>query len=280
MRDMREVLDHLSHFPAIADHLLTLRREMHFIAAASPSASLVREWHAHGYSASRYLPLSLSPILEGLVITAGVAVGWHRAPSDFDLPPSLGHGDNRFLMGQLIHVTKEYDGLNWTADTLDIHTIGHLAACALISANFSRRLNLIAAVPSSRGTNSLPFLIAKDISFLTRIHYAPDDALGFARHIEPVKETNDYWQKRAMLHKSMNGNGALFHGRHVLLVDDVCRSGATFHEAARACVQAGAASVAVLAVSKTFKFQRIPDHESAHIRHSALTTSPGGHLGS
>jgi hypothetical protein len=277
---MREVLDHLSNFPAIADHLETLRREMNFMGHESPSASLVREWHPYGYSASRYLPLSLRPILEGLVINAGVAVGWHRAPSAIALSPAMGHGDNRLLMGHLIHVTKEYDGLSWAVDTLDIHTIGHLAACALTSVNFAPRLDLIAAVPSSRGTNLLPFLIAKDISFLTRIRHAPSDTLFFARLVEPIKETNDYWQKRAMLHMSIKGEGSILLGRHVLLVDDVCRSGATFHEAARACIQAGAASVAVLAVSKTFKFQRIPDPESTQIRHSALTQYPDGPLGS
>ncbi len=177
-------------------------------------------------------------------------------------------------------MTKEYDELSWSADTLDIHTIGHLSACALTSANFARKLDLIAAVPSSRNTNSLPFRIAKDMSFLTRIRYAPNDALHFARSVQPMKVANDYWQKRATLHMSVKGERTIFLGHHVLLVDDVCRSGATFHEAARACVQAGAASVSVLAMSKTFKFQQIPDHESVQIRHSALTTSPGGHLGS
>ncbi len=75
MRDMHEVLDHLSNFPAIADHLETLRREMHFMAAVAPNTSLVREWCSYGESAHRYLPLSPSPILDRLVISALIIFG-------------------------------------------------------------------------------------------------------------------------------------------------------------------------------------------------------------
>lgn len=240
---------------------------MRFMASDSPSASLVREWRRYGLHASRYLPLSLRPLLIGSAITAGVAVGWHRAPSSVELPPMMGRYDNRFLMGQLIHAAKEYDELSWATDIEDVHTIGHLAACALTSTNFARRVDLIAAVPSSRGTNSLPYQIAKDVGFLTRIRYAPAESIVFRRHIPQVKEINAYWEKRDLLHGSMTASPGTFRGSNLLFVDDVCRSGATFHEAARASIEAGAASVAVLAVSKTFEFQRIPERPSSRTAH-------------
>ncbi len=60
--------------------------------------------------------------------------------------------------------------------------------------------------------------------------------------------------------------------RNVLLVDDVCRTGATFHECARACHGAGAARVTVLAASKTWDFQRIPNESERF--HGPWTAQP------
>ncbi len=47
--------------------------------------------------------------------------------------------------------------------------------------------------------------------------------------------------------------GYLLEGRHVLLVDDVMTSGATFHAAALACHEAGADAVSVLALARVAK---------------------------
>lgn len=69
-----------------------------------------------------------------------------------------------------------------------------------------------------------------------------------------------------MLDGSMATDRACMAGRHVLIVDDVCRSGATLRECAAACRRAGASSGAVLTVSKTWRFQRLPDA----IRHPDL----------
>jgi len=42
-------------------------------------------------------------------------------------------------------------------------------------------------------------------------------------------------------------------GRHILLVDDVMTSGATFAAAAEACLAAGAANVSVVALARVVK---------------------------
>lgn len=258
-----ERLQHLSHFPIVAGQLAMLRQELAHLANVSPHATLVRTWAAYGMGAMRYLPLSLMPILRGSPVNAGIAVGWHRAPFDLPLPPELEFAGGRFLMGRLIHAIKEYDDLSWTGDDTEIHAIGHLAACALLSTNMARKVDLIAAVPSSRGTNTVPFRIARDVAFLTNIRYAPATAISFSRQISQMKEIDDYWVKREALDHAMDADPEIVRGRSILIVDDVCQSGTTLHEAARACLDGGAGWVAVMAMSKTFEFQRIPAHSPA-----------------
>ena len=77
--------------------------------------------------------------------------------------------------------------------------------------------------------------------------------------VPQVKAIRDYWTRRETVDGSMAADPAAMRSRNVLLVDDVCRSGVTLHECARACRHAGAIRVNALAVSKTFEFQRIPE---------------------
>jgi adenine/guanine phosphoribosyltransferase-like PRPP-binding protein len=256
---LSDVHARLSCFPEIADRVATLRSEMTWVMYETPHARLVQLWSTYGAGTERYLPLSLAPILDRSLIDTGIAVGWHGAPLPDDAPADLGGGDNRLLMGQLVHAAKQYDNPMWSTDPEDVQTIGGLAAWALASTRFGREVDLIASVPSSRGTNALPHQVARDLAFLTGIHYAPAEAIRFEREVPQVKAIRDYWTRRETVDGSMAADPTAVRSRSVLLVDDVCRSGVTFHECARACHRAGATRVTALAVSKTFEFQHIPE---------------------
>ena len=63
-------------------------------------------------------------------------------------------------------------------------------------------------------------------------------------------------ERRKLLHASMAINPAragCVVGREVVLVDDVFTSGATFLEAARVCLEAGAKTVSVIALARAAK---------------------------
>ena len=65
-------------------------------------------------------------------------------------------------------------------------------------------------------------------------------------------------ERRKLLHASMEVNPAragCMSGREVVLVDDVFTSGATFSEAARACLEAGAKTVAVIALARAAQIE-------------------------
>lgn len=248
----------LSCFPDVVRQVETLRVEMAEVAADSPHATLVQLWCTYGAYAGRYLPLSLAPILDRSLIQEGIAVGWHSAPPHGDVPDELIDGDSRLLMGRLIHAAKQYDAPMWETDDEDIRTMGNLAAWALATTRFARQVDLIASVPSSRGSNALPHRVARDVSFLTGIRYAPADAIRFGREVPQVKEIRDHRARLEIVDGSMDADPAAVRGRSVLLLDDVCRSGTTLHEAARACYRAGASRVTALVLSKSWDFQRIP----------------------
>ena len=258
MARLSDVRSRLAAFPQIVAQIETLQVEMRRVASESPNASLVQAWCMPGYHHDTYQPLLLTPIFRDSEVGMGISVGWHRAPASMDLVADLIDHDRRFLTGRLIQAAKQYDNTAWSTYPEDVQAIGNLAAFALATARLRTVPGLIVAAPSSRRTNSLPFQIAKDVSFLTGIRYAPADTVTFQREITQIKQLNDYWEKRALLHGSMTARPDIVGDRDIVLVDDVCRTGATLRECARACVTAGAASVTVPSASKTFGFQRIP----------------------
>jgi pyrimidine operon attenuation protein/uracil phosphoribosyltransferase len=256
---LSDVRARLECFPDIVKHLRTLREEMRYAAEGAPHATMVRLWCTYGAYAERHLPLSMAPILDRSMIPAGIAVGWHSTPVLNQERSHLHDHANRLLMGRLIHAAKQYDTTSWSTDTEDIQAIGNLAAYALASTRFGQQLDLIVGVPSSRGANALPYRVAKDLAFLTGIRYAPTDTITFGRQVSQIKQIRDYWLKRELLHGAMDARADIVRNRRVVLVDDVCYSGATLHESARACHSAGASLVTALVISKSFAFQHIPD---------------------
>ncbi len=264
MGRLSDVHARLSCFPDIVRQIETLQHELAEVAADSPHATLVRYWCTYGAHAGRYLPLSLAPILDRALIHEGIAVGWHTAPPHNLVSDKLRDGENRLLMGRLIHAAKQYDAPTmWAPDDEDVRMMGSLAAWALATTRFGHKINLIVSVPSSRGINTLPNRIARDLSFLAGIPHAPTDAIHFGRTVPQVKTIRDFWARHEIIDGSMDADAAIMRGRSVLIVDDICRSGSTLHECARACFRASAESVAALAISKTWEFQRIPTGRAA-----------------
>lgn len=75
--------------------------------------------------------------------------------------------------------------------------------------------------------------------------------------VRPVRTTRQDGKSRDRRFADLDGaivpdpkRGANLSGRHVILVDDVMTSGATFSAAAEACLQAGARRIDVLALAR------------------------------
>lgn len=258
MGRLSDVHARLSCFPEVTARIATLRAEMAAVAADSPHATLVRLWCSYGAESDRYLPLSLAPILDRALIAEGIAVGWHSAPPRGDMPREIRDGDGRLLIGRLIHAAKQYDAPMWSTDSEDVQAMGSLAAWALAATRFGREVDLIVSVPSSRGTNALPHQIARDLAFLTGIRYASADAIRFGRVVPQAKTIHDVWISQEIVNGSMDADPDAVRGRAVLVIDDVCRTGTTLHEAARACFRAGARCVTALVLSKSWQYQQVP----------------------
>lgn len=258
MNRIREFASALRRDPEITAHLTTLRDEMRFMARCSRSATLVKTWSSYGLTSQKYLPLTLAPLLEPSLVHAGISVGWHVPPGYLTMPPTMHRDGNRFLMGELIYRAKSYNQQHIVVEEEQLQTFASLAICALSPSAFAQKLDLIVSMPSSRHTNNLPHRIATKMSLASDIPLAPEGALRFRRSTGQSKETHDYWTKRELLDGSMEAETAALTGRSVLIVDDICKYGATFIEAARACREAGATSASVMALSKTYTCQRIP----------------------
>ena len=97
-------------------------------------------------------------------------------------------------------------------------------------------------------------LIAQKMAHMAGINCCLDGLKKCRRTPELKEHTAE--ERRTLLHGSMAVNPARARyvaGWEVVLVDDVFTTGATFSEAARACLAAGAKSVCVIALARTAK---------------------------
>jgi predicted amidophosphoribosyltransferase len=96
--------------------------------------------------------------------------------------------------------------------------------------------------------------IAQKMAWMAGIDFCLDGLKKCRRTLELKDHTAaERWK---LLHASMVENPAragCVSGREVVLVDDVFTSGATFLEAARACLEAGAKTVSVIASARSAK---------------------------
>jgi len=116
-----------------------------------------------------------------------------------------------------------------------------------------RPTDLLVAVPlhrkreKERGYNQ-SYLLASELGHALQIP-APQNGLRRVRHTLPQVSLNmeQRWQN---VQEAFQGNPAVLGGKSVLLVDDVCTTGATLEACARAATQAGARFVWALTLAR------------------------------
>lgn len=119
--------------------------------------------------------------------------------------------------------------------------------------SLGRPADLIIAVPlhprreKARGYNQ-SYLLASEMSRAARIP-APRQALFRTRDTRPQISLNmkERWDN---VRDAFQGNPDALRGRRVLLVDDVCTTGATLEASAQAAFRAGALDVSALTVAR------------------------------
>ncbi len=97
-------------------------------------------------------------------------------------------------------------------------------------------------------------LLSRNIARLAGLDHCPD--LLIRRKHTPSQDHRDRDARFANLQNAIAAHpkrGAQIAGRHILLVDDVLTSGATFSAAAEACIAQGATGVSVLALARVAK---------------------------
>ncbi len=97
-------------------------------------------------------------------------------------------------------------------------------------------------------------LLSGNLAKLARLDHCPD--LLIRRRHTPSQEGRDRNGRFANMSDALTVHpkrAARLDGRHILLIDDVMTSGATFAAAAEACLAAGAKGVSVLALARVAK---------------------------
>lgn len=97
-------------------------------------------------------------------------------------------------------------------------------------------------------------LLARQVARATRLEFCPD--LLVRHRPTPSQEGRNREARFANMAGAVRAHPKRkekLAGRHVLVVDDVCTSGATFADSAEACLAAGAAEVSILALARVAK---------------------------
>jgi ComF family protein len=138
------------------------------------------------------------------------------------------------------------------ADGYAISAAAKLLHDALVRNNVLHKIDIITAIPArkaakkQRGYN-FPALLAKEIAQLSEKKYSPK-MLVLLRETEEQKELSA--EARAENLKGAFGARKLFPGLNVLVIDDVCATGATLNEARRT-LEERADAVFIAAFAKT-----------------------------
>jgi ComF family protein len=141
-------------------------------------------------------------------------------------------------MRKAIHAFK-YEGRYRMAQVLGARLYAELTGCAW-------PCTLITAVPlhpnrhRTRGYNQ-SMLLAHELAALARLPFHPA-ALRRVRDTRPQVGLN-YAERQMNVTDAFDAESAIVKGQHILIVDDVCTTGATLNTCAKVLVKAGAARV-------------------------------------
>ncbi len=128
--------------------------------------------------------------------------------------------------------------------------------CAVKDSGFAEQPDEIAFVPMTktdrrkRGYNQSE-LIARELHFMLGIPYRR--GLVKTRATRHQKELSEEERRTNLVGAFSAAQSARYDGKTVLIIDDVCTTGSTLSEAARALREAGAKHVYAAAFSKTHK---------------------------
>jgi predicted amidophosphoribosyltransferase len=184
-------------------------------------------------------------------ILSATAVGWHYRTNG----SLIANGHSHSTLGKLVHAAKQYGFSPATIDSLDIQRLASLLERALHETCSCLEWDVVTAVPSSRGTNQLPGLLAREVSEILGLSAFESHCINYVRVTREMKNLHSPTEKILNVQNAMIARKDLLDGKRVLIIDDVVETGITLSEAARACLGASAASVSIAALSKTLKYQ-------------------------
>jgi predicted amidophosphoribosyltransferase len=171
----------------------------------------------------------LEPIILPGPWSLGIALGMHAEE---------GEGAERSAIGALL---------------VDFKYAGHRALARVVA---PWRPEVVVHVPSTRRSSFEPACeLARAAARALRVRCLPH-FITRTRTIRPQKDLTSLSEKKENVREAFRARRPeLVKGRRVLIVDDVYDSGATLEETWRAVREAGAAEIAVAAVTRT-RFQR------------------------
>lgn len=134
------------------------------------------------------------------------------------------------------------------------YAFAHCIFRAITEKEFAECVDEIAFIPMTRedhnrrGYNQTE-LIARELHFMMNIPYR--NALVKLRKTRRQKELSGEERKQNIAGAFAAAQGLRFDGKNVLIIDDVCTTGSTLSDAARALREAGAERVFAAAFAKT-----------------------------
>jgi competence protein ComFC len=178
--------------------------------------------------------------------------GWtldlHTTSSEFLGYDQNGHPQfdtKRSPLGELLYQLK-YQGQKTAAQVAAV-----MADFLIDKPNTISRIDMIVPTPSSTIRAVQPVIeIAKELGKkLDKL--VVTDAIRKIRETPGLKGIQDPEERRDLLDGAFEGNRATVNGKGVLLVDDLCRSGATANAVTLALIVAGASRVYFLSATRT-----------------------------
>jgi predicted amidophosphoribosyltransferase len=158
----------------------------------------------------------------------------------------------RTPMGQLVREAKPYDRAGSPGSIEKARTLAaHLADFVRQHPTY-RGAEVVAAVPASNPDKAfdLPEVLAAEIGRLTGLAEGTT-GVHKARPTRPMKQCRTYREKVDNLADAFTADPAVFHGKRVIVVDDVYETGFSMNEVGRTIRGAGATLVLGLAATKT-----------------------------